>query len=589
MMIATALGIAVAMQLQAGAGIPADSIERLRREARRAESEFERLSRQLVPLRFGSAGRDCDEIVGRFCLTYDSGRPPEPDPEHGRVVDARRAAIEALRAAFTWMPGDIETAAPLVRYLVEDDRAAEAVSAARMYELVSGDSIWGRLLTGFAEHAAAQDTSAERLYHEVLPLLPERQRERIEDIQWILEGDDRGEYDRLSDQAAADFRRRFWTLADPLFITPGNESWAEHVSRHVWSQVLARAPVVGDMVRWGEDLEQLTVRYGVPVGRTRTPGSITQDGTLVEHYDPDQLVFAPPDLLSRGLPPIPLPGRPWELDRVRGRSGFAPVTIRRVIAIDHQVSRFPKPEGTLLRIDGQMVMDSVAGKNGHLETGLWVLDGDLRVLQARRGSAQIQSGTASFALEVEVPGDGPFLYSIEALESSSRLAGRARYATDSDSTDGALKLSDPLITFPFGSANLPASLRDPAIRPRPVLVLASTDTLGLYAEARGLSPGQRYQVTIAMEKASRASLPSRVVSWLGNRFGLGSSTPATRSEWVAVADASGAATIAFELRPSSEPNGDYVVKLEITDLSTTQSVASQRIVRFGNRVTKLSR
>jgi hypothetical protein len=584
-MIAAALGIAFAMQLQAGAAISPDSIERLRREARRAESAFERLSRQLVPMRFGSAGRDCDEIVGRFCLTYDSGRPPEPDPEHGRVVDARRAAIEALRAAFTWLPGDLDTAAPLVRYLVEDDRAGEAVSTARMYEIVSGDSVWGRLLTGFAEHAAAQDTSAERLYREVLPLLPVREREQIEDLEWLLEGEDRGEFDRLSDPAAARFRRQFWTLADPLFITPGNESWAEHVSRHVWSRVLARAPVVGDMVRWGEDLEQLTVRYGVPVGRTRTPGSITQDGTLVEHYDPDQLVFAPPDLLSRGLPPIPLPGRPWELDRVRGRSGFAPVTIRRVIAIDHQVSRFPKPEGTLLRVDGQMVMDSAANQNGSLETGLWVLDADLRTLQVQRGTAGIRSGTASFAMEVEVPGNGPFLYSLEAIEPSSRLAGRARYATDADSAEGPLRLSDPLITFPFGSATLPASLSDPAIRPRPVLVLAPTDTLGLYAEARGLSPGQRYQVTIAMEKASRASLPSRVVSWLGNRLGLGGSAPATRSEWVAVADAAGAATIAFELRPNSPPHGDYVVKLEIADLSTAQSVASQRIVRFGSRVT----
>ena len=207
---------------------------------------------------------------------------------------------------------------------------------------------------------AAQDTAAERLFEVVLPRLHDRDRERIRDLDWVLEGPDRSAYARLAETEALDFQRRFWILADPLFLTPGNESWAEHVSRHVWSRILARAPVVGDMVRWGEDLEQLTVRYGVPVARTRTPGTMSREGTLVEHYDPDQLVFTPPELLSRGLPPTPLPGRPWELDRRRARSGFAPGTVSRVVALDHQVTRFPVHDGVLLRLDGRVALDSTA-------------------------------------------------------------------------------------------------------------------------------------------------------------------------------------------------------------------------------------
>lgn len=52
----------------------ADSIETLRDNARRAEAEFERLARRLAPIKFSSMnGTRCDEIVGRFCLRYDSG------------------------------------------------------------------------------------------------------------------------------------------------------------------------------------------------------------------------------------------------------------------------------------------------------------------------------------------------------------------------------------------------------------------------------------------------------------------------------------------------------------------------------------
>lgn len=116
--------VALAAQLQNAGVPPPDSVDRLRRAAQRAEANFERLSRRLIPIRWSSSGSDCDEIVGRFCLTWDSGRPADPVPEDGRVIDARRDAIEALRGAYSYLPGDFDTSAPLVRYLVEDGRPA---------------------------------------------------------------------------------------------------------------------------------------------------------------------------------------------------------------------------------------------------------------------------------------------------------------------------------------------------------------------------------------------------------------------------------------------------------------------------------
>jgi len=568
-----------AVQLLGPDTLPRDSVEKLRRDARRAEADFERLARRLVPVRWGYSGGDCDEIVGRFCLTYDSGRPPEPDPEHGRITDARRAAIEALRSAFTWMPDDFETAAPLIRYLVEDERPREAVSAARLYAIASADSIWGPLLRGFAEHAAGSDTTAERLFDEVLGRLPDRDRERMLDLEWVLEPQDRGPWRRLEAADRASFSRRFWTLADPLFLTPGNETRAEHFARHVWSRALARAPVVAGMLRWGDDLEQLTVRYGVPIARTRTPGSMTSEGSIVEHFDPDQLAWTPVDLLERGPPPVPLPGRPWEIGRDRSRFGYAPTSVRRLVALDHQVTRFPVDDGVLLRVDARLVMDSAASGAYRIETALFILDEHLAHVGVERNVVNIASDTARFWFEARLaPGD--HLYSVEAIEPDSRLAARARYLIDRD-TSHDMRVSDPLVSWPWGSRPSPTHLRHPSIRPRASLVLEPTDTIGLYAEIAGISPDGEFRVQLSLERADRSSLPARLFNWIGHRIGLGSPEPATRLQWTARADARGAARIALEVRPPANPNGDRVIFLRITDLATGFVRESRRIVRFG--------
>lgn len=300
--------ILAAAFLQA-AGPDPDSVEALRKSARRAESEFERLARRLAPVRFSSfGGSRCDEIVGRFCLTYDGGEMPEPPEEPPRVELSRRLAIEALRHAYSYQAEEFETSGPLVRYLVEDDRASEAVSAARTFDVLSGDSIWGPLLLGFALHAATDDTAAERLYSVALGRLPDEDRRNVEDIEWLLSASDRGLYRKADNDERADLQARLWAFADPLFLTPGNERRNQHIARHVWSRILERAPVVADMHRWGRDLEELTVRYGIPTARSRTAATFTHRGSVVEHFDPDQLAYVPEDFFERGPPPTPLPG-----------------------------------------------------------------------------------------------------------------------------------------------------------------------------------------------------------------------------------------------------------------------------------------
>ncbi len=89
--------------------------ERHKRAARKAEAEYESRARRLAPATVGSGGGECDEIVGRFCLRFDTGDPRPIPPEVPRVVQARRDAVETLRRAFSAMPGDLRIAGSLVR------------------------------------------------------------------------------------------------------------------------------------------------------------------------------------------------------------------------------------------------------------------------------------------------------------------------------------------------------------------------------------------------------------------------------------------------------------------------------------------
>ncbi len=569
-----------AAQATAARPVDADSIRRLRDVARRAEVRFERLSRSMAPIRLGGGdGSRCDERIGRFCLIYDSGRLPDPAPEPVAVVDARRTAIEALRHAFSWLPGDFPTAAPLVRYLIEDDRAAEAVPAARLFFAESRDSLWGPLLVGFALHAAGRDTAAERYFAIALPRLEPAELRRIYSVEWLLGAADRGAYRKLDPAERRVFEERLWRMSDPLYLTPGNERRNEHLARHVWSRILSHTPVVQDMVRWGEDLVQLTVRYGIPNSRTRSPGWGTSRGSLTEHYDPDQLAWVPEDLLTGGPLPTPAPGEPWELEATRSRSGYAPVTVRRVRAMPHQVSRFPGPDGAVLRVDGVFLSDSAADGRTVM-TGLRVLDGVFETVTDRAEDRRLDRDSLRFGFEAALA-TGEYVYSIEALDPEREAAARARYAVRIDTVGSGPMLSDPVITQPWRGA-VPTGRSDPRFQPAAFLSFPAADTIGIYAEVAGLTPGSPFQVRLSLERGDRPSLAGRVVSWIGDKLGLHDPAPPPRLEWAATARPDGTGLLAVDLFLDPSDSGLKVVALQIVDPTTGKAADSRRTIRIGN-------
>ncbi|HEX7118741.1 MAG TPA: hypothetical protein VF212_08140 [Longimicrobiales bacterium] len=566
--------------------IPQDSAEALRDDARSAERRYESLLRRLAPVRMGGAGGRCDEIVGRFCLVYDGGDPPPERPTPPPVLRARQDVVEALRRAFAAMPGDLETAGPLLRYLIEDDRAEEALSAARTFAWASPDSVWGALLLGYAYHAAGDDAAAERSFDEALARMSAEDRRRFEDIEVFLSGDERGAYDDLEAGARTAYEADFWRLADPLYLRAGNARRAEHFARHVWSRLLSETPRVAGMSAWGRDLEELTLRYGVPTSRERVVSlhTLGPDG-YVEHYHPDQLAYLPESLRTEGFPAAPPPGGPWPLERERARSGYAPRHLRRLVRVPHQVARFPSGDSVAVRIYGRMPLDSAAAGAPETRAGLFLLDARYAPARTALGHATVRNDTAVASMEARVV-PGSYVYSLELLEERSRLAGRSRYALDVPGYPRTgVALSDPVLAEPFGAGRLPAGRDDARLHPLARLVLEPGDTVGLYAEAHGLRAGSdgvtHYAVELALLRADDPALLVRAVRWLGQALGLAGEDPPPRLSWEGRGQGGRAAILAVDVPLTELDAGLYELELTVTDRVGGSRFTSRRLFRVG--------
>ena len=302
---------------------------------------------------------------------------------------------------------------------------------------------------------------------------------------------------------------------------------------------------------------------------------------MVEQYDPDQLAYTPESLRSRGVPPAPLPGEAWPLDNPRARSGYAPGTIRRVIPAEHQLSRFPDADGTVVRVDARVPLDSLVQAGGALLTALVVLDSTLQRADTVTGTLPAGADTVDFSHVMRMPA-GAYVYSVELFEPESRYAARARYAIATPAESAALTLSDVVVSHPF-DAVVPTDRDDPALRPLGALILAPDASVGLYIEVGGLRAGRDgaagFQVEVTRHNADRASLPREMVNWLGRQLGLASSPTPPRVVWTEPGRPLGINTVAVDVALGGASPGHYVFEVTVTDLITGERVERRRPVR----------
>jgi hypothetical protein len=566
----------IALAFLSQAALPPDSLNRLRGAARSAEARYERLARNLAPVGWGFGGSQCDEIIGRFCLRFDSTSTPPTAAEAGAVIDARRDAVEALRRYFSAGPGERAAAGPLVRLLVLDDRAREAVSAAATFAALSRDSLWGHLLQGLALHAAGESAAAERHFVQALGRMNEEERRDWTEVSWLIDPAERRLIGRLDGPARAEYERRLWLVADPLWLTPPNERWIEHMARGTEARLLSRVPVVTGMLPWGRDLDELTLRYGTPASRSQVRGNRPWDpSNFIEYFDTAQRAYIPPRWLGEGLPLPPLPGDPPVLYSARARSAYALGIVHRVLDLPHQATRFISGSEFVLRIDAAIAGPPESPPDARPQLGLFAYDSAFtRRLQSTR-FATWAPDTMRFSMSLRAP-PGRIIYSVELLDPVVRFAARARYALDADIPESGPIVSDLLICTPF-DGRLPSRRDDPVLRPLHALAVPAGATLGVYAEVYRLAGAgpESLRIEFALEPADRPGLLVQFARWIGRTAGVVRPPTDPRVAWSEEVE-DGVHPLAINLPLDARRSGRHVLVLRVTDLRTGRSAETRR-------------
>src|SRR5437868_9163743 len=227
-----------------------DSAE-IAKRARDLQATFERRRRQMLP-RFYIGTADHCLIVGRFCEWH----PNLSDyvvPDEGRdIIRARAQLLRDLEKASDALPGDDWIIGQRIRYLLEGhDTSAVAVARGCRATKWWCDALLGMSLHVYGDFAAADSAFAMALEEMPTPMLC-----HWNNLSPLLDDDVRGTYHKMScaQREAAD--ARLWWVADPLYMTPGNERRTEHFSR-VLHTLLQENSVNTYGSSWGGDLAEL--------------------------------------------------------------------------------------------------------------------------------------------------------------------------------------------------------------------------------------------------------------------------------------------------------------------------------------------
>ncbi len=505
---------------------PQDSQE-IRREVEDRQEEFEERRRSHLEPTWGRPVTRCDEVVGRFCLWHWEGGSWDAPDEPAAVKKARRRLVAALDSAARRIPGDPWVAGQRVRYLLEDGRTDGALAAAGDCRAADW---WCRALAGLVHHRAGRYRDAERSFGAALEDMGRERACGWRDLGHLLEGDLRDRFDDRSCDGRAALERTVWWLADPFYLLGGNDRRSEHFSRRVMDRTQRDAESPSG-VSWGEDLQELLVRYGWPVGWERDVSTDEPGASVISHYPDPARQWMPGE--SRHLDaPDSIPEDGWPLDPPDPRTEYSPRYVRAFGTLHAMVSRFRRGDSALVVAAYELESEAVAGEGrnadtvrirGWVRSGLFVDAGPDRPVsstttrtQGRRGVLAVRSGA------------GGRLLSLETLAPADSVAARRRHGVRLPSMpDQGIALSD-LMLARADADSLPSRLEEVIDRARPGGGYRPGERVGIYWEVYGARAAVgRLRTSVSLSRQDGGFLES-----LGALLGLGGGgQEEVRMEW----------------------------------------------------------
>jgi hypothetical protein len=533
---------------------------KITRRARDLQASFERRRRQMLPKFYTGMAEHC-LIVGRFCEWHPNVTEDYDVPEEGKnIVRARAELLRDLEKASEQLPGDDWIMGQRIRYLTE----GHDTSAAGVARSCRATRWWCDALLGFALHVTGNYLGADSAYASALDSMPPLTRCHWLNLSPLLDDDIRGTYKKMTcaERAAAD--ARIWWVADPLFMTPGNERRTEHFSRMLHT-VLQQNSVNTYGLSWGGDLGELILRFGWAEKWTQQPtqSMYTQSSVAVTGHEREPgyhffLTQRPPDSLALIADSV------FDIYQFPPREQYAPIYTRAFVRLDAQVARFRRGDSTKVVAAYDVSADTIFGQRNF--AAALIAMGDTGTAPSKTELAQ---SPAKNVLTVSTPWKEQ-LIGVELLANDSAGAARWRAGFAEIPLDsGRITVSDLL--FVDGAPSLPVDL-DAAIPLAHGGTTFSRDTkIGLFWELYGRMPADSalpISLTITpvgeslLRRAFRALRIAPKVSPLNIRWQENGSSGVLSAR-----------SVVLDL--SLVPAGKYAVKLEV---GSSPTAVTSRII-----------
>ncbi len=452
-----------------------DSAE-IAKHARNLQSSFERRRRQMLP-RFYIGAADHCLIVGRFCEWHPNLKDYDVPDEGKDIIRARRQLLRDLEKASDSLPGDDWIMGQRIRYLVESSDSS-AVDVARSCRATKW---WCDALLGLAQHVRGDFAGADSAFAAALEGMPTPMRCHWNNLSPLLDDDIRGTYHKMScgEREAAD--ARIWWVADPLYMTPGNERRTEHYSR-VLHTLLQENAVNTYGSSWGGDLAELILRFGWAEKWTQEPSrsmySSAQPAVTGHEREPGYHFFLtqrPPDSLALIVDSV------FDIYQFPPREQYSPMYTRGFVRLDAQVARFRRGDSTKVVAAFDVGTDTIFGKTKF--AAALIAMGDEAT---RESKTQVEDSPTRHVLTVSSLWKEQ-LVGVELLANDSSAAARWRSGFAEIPLDsGKISVSDLL--FVDGAPSLPADLNEAIERAHGGTKFRRNTKIGLFWELYGKAP-----------------------------------------------------------------------------------------------------
>lgn len=476
-----------------------------------AQALFERRRNRYLPLAFGLGGGACDEHVGRFCTWYAEGEW-FPIPERKEIVELRADLLAELDALQGYLPGDPWLLGQRVWYRAEGGNWSGALQSA--LACATADPWWCRALQGFALHGLGRYEEAESAFDAALLSMTPGRAEEWRRPMRAVDSDTRDVLDELRRQSPDSVRRtldRLWVLADPLYLVDGNDRLTAHYAR--WTVATLREQARNPFhIRWGPDLEALTVRHGWEMGWERSfRTGISALDQVTGHKHPEGRDYMPP---GRALTePASATADDLMPDRRRPRSLYAPDYAPVLLPMEGQIAVFPRGERMVV-VSTHFLPEDTTFHADHGHDLPWLEAGDQAGMADRTGLFAVPVDGGSMLERIAMNGtDGAlmltmptasYVVSAESWSPSRRRAGRLRLGVrERRALEDVATLSDLLLLRSMAEEPMTLDVAVDAALPTSRIRPGQSFAVAWEVSGLGFRP-ETFQFELSIERTGRS-------------------------------------------------------------------------------------